>query len=142
MVTQHKATGRAASLPSALAAGAAVSMLVTVIISTLGAWMITSGILPQEQIGYCAIAALLAATILGSITAMKRVKRKRIDVCLLNGGIYYCLLIAITIVFFDGGFQGMGVTFAVVMIGSLITLLPAGNQRKRNISRRIRKNRR
>ena len=123
MVTHQKATGRATSVPSGLVAGAIVSMVVTVIICGLGAWMIASELMPQEQIGYCSIAALLLSTILGSITAMERVKRKKLMVGLMNGGIYYILLVVVTILFFDGKFQGMGVTLTVVLIGSLAAVL-------------------
>lgn len=136
MVTQHKATGRASSQPSGLAAGAVVSMVVTVIICTLGAWLVTSEILPQEQIGYCSITALLLSAMLGSMAAMNRTKRKRLSVCLMNGGIYYGLLLVITIVFFDGSFQGMGVTLAVVLAGSLAAILTANTGRKQKYNRR------
>ena len=85
--------------------------------------MIASELMPQEKIGYCSIAALLLSTILGSITAMERVKRKKLMVGLMNGGIYYILLAVVTILFFDGKFQGMGVTLTVVLIGSLAAVL-------------------
>ena len=142
MVTQHRVTGRAASLPSGLAAGAAVSMVVTILVCSLGAWLISSEILAQEYIGYCAIGALLMASILGGMTAMKRTKRKRLPVSLMNGGIYYFMLIALTILFFDGSFRGMGVTLAVVLIGSLIAVLPADGHKKRNLGQRHKKIRR
>ena len=130
MTTQHKATGRAASIPSGLAAGAAVSMAVTAAICGLGAWLIASEIMPQQQIGYCSLAALLLSAALGAMTAMHRVKRKRLMVGLMSGGIYYAILIAITILFFDGSFQGMGVTLTVILVGSLLAILV--NNRRQN----------
>lgn len=142
MVAQHRATGRAASIPSGLAVGAAVSVIVTLIICSLGAWLITSEIMPQERIGYCSIAALLLSAILGGMTAMNRVKRKRLAVSLMNGGIYYALLIAVTILFFDGSFQGMGVTLAVILLGSVIAVLTAKRGHNLNSGQKRRKIRR
>ena len=138
MITQQKATGRATSVPSGLAAGAIVSMIVTVLICALGAWLIESEIMPQQQIGYCSIAALLLSAILGGMTAAGRVKRKNLMVSLMNGGIYYGLLVALTILFFDGKFQGMGVTLIVVMIGSLAASLLANRKPKqrKNLQRK------
>ena len=137
MITQQKATGRATSIPSGLAAGAAVSMIVTVVVCGLGAWLIASELMPQKQIGYCSIAALLLSAVLGGMTAIGRVKRKKLTVSLLNGGIYYGILIAVTILFFDGSFQGMGVTLAVILMGSLAAVLLAN--RKSNHRNNVRR---
>ena len=142
MVTRQKVTGRASSVPSGLAAGAAVSMAVTVIICSLAAWLITSEIIPQKQIGYCSLAALLLSAILGSMTAMSRMKRKQLIVSLMSGGIYYGLLMGVTILFFDGSFQGMGVTLVAVLVGSVIAVLISNRKIYAKPSQRVRKNRR
>ena len=139
MVTRQKHTGRAVSIPSGLAAGAITSVMVTLIISGAGAWMIAAEVMPQKQIGYCSVVSLLLAAILGSLMAIKKIKRKPMVVGLLNGGVYYGILIILTVVFFGGNFQGMGVTMAVVLLGSLAGILinnggqrwNSGNQRRK-----------
>ena len=123
MVTRQKHTGRAVSIPSGLAAGAITSIMVTLIVSAVGAWMIAAEVMPQKQIGYCSVVSLLLAAIFGSLTAMKRVKRKTMMVGLLNGGVYYGILIILTVLFFGGNLQGMGVTMVVVLLGSLTGIL-------------------
>lgn len=142
MVTQQKATGRATSWPSGLAAGAAVSMAVTMGVCGLGAWLITSEIVSQDKIGYWSMAALVLSAILGGMIAMKRIKQKNIIVGLANGGIYYGLLLALTILFFHGSFQAMGVTFGVIMMGSLAAVLLTNRGHKKNFNGHRRKIRR
>lgn len=139
MTIQQKATGRASSIPAGLAAGAAVSVLVTLAVCMIGGWMIGSEMIPQEQTGYCAITALLASVILGSMAACKKTRRKKLAVCLSSAGIYYAILVAITIIFFDGSFQGMGVTLVTVVIGSLIALLLTNRGEKRSSGKRMKK---
>ena len=137
MTTQHKAHGRASSMPWGLAAGAAVSTVVTMMICMIGAWLIGAEIMSQQQIGYCSILALLMGAILGAITAWKKIQRQKLMVCLLSGGVYYAILAAITIVFFDGGFQGMGVTFVTVLIGcAAAVLLTNTEQKQKSIKKR------
>lgn len=133
---QNKVTGRASSIPAGLAVGALISILVTVGICVIGGWMIGSEMMEQNKIGYCSITALLASSILGSMVASKKVQRKRLLVTLVSGGIYYAVLVAITIIFFDGSFQGMGVTFITVLVGVLVSaLLPNGSRKARTGSR-------
>lgn len=139
MGTQNKATGRASSIPAGLAAGAAVSILVTAVICLLGGWMIGSEIISQEQIGYCAIAALLVSAIMGSNTAWKKIRRKRLIVSLASGGIYYLILVAITIALFDGGFQGLGVTLVVILIGTVLPILLRNGEGKSKTGKRRKK---
>ena len=139
MGVQNKATGRASSIPAGLAAGAAVSILVTAVICLLGGWMIGSEIISQEQIGYCAIAALLVSAIMGSNTAWKKIRRKRLIVSLASGGIYYLILVAITIALFDGGFQGLGVTLVVILVGTVLPILIRKGEGKSKTGKRRKK---
>lgn len=139
MTTQHKVTGRASSVPAGLAAGAMVSILVTAVICVISGWMIGSEMIEQNKIGYCSITALIASAILGSMVASKKVQRKRFLISMASGGIYYAILAAVTIIFFDGSFQGMGVTFLTIMIGVLASALFSNRGRSAGFSRRRKK---
>ena len=142
MTIQHKVTGRASSVPAGLAVGAVVSVLVTTAICMIGGWMIGSEMIAQDKIGYCSITALLASAIVGSIVAAKKIQRKRLLIALASGGIYYAVLVAATIVFFDGEFQGMGVTFITVLIGTLVPVLLSNRRLNRRPAGRCKKIRR
>ena len=66
----------------------------------------------------------LAVTLAGAAVAVGKIKRRRVYVCLLSGGIYYGILLAMTALFFGGQYQGMGVTALLVLAGSgLVALL-------------------
>ena len=130
MITQHKAGSRAVSFPSGLAVGAAVSIAVTIFVCVAGAWLISAEVMPQEQIGYCAVTALLAAAITGGLTACGKIQRQKMIVCLLSGGLYYLILAVVTITFFGGDFRGMGVTFLTVLLGSVTAILLATGRKK------------
>ena len=120
---QHKATGRASSIPAGLAVGAAVSIIMTGVVCGIGGWLISAEMLSQDMIGYCALTALLISAMMGSISAWKKIRCKRFAVSLASGGMYFLVLSGITIFFFNGEFTGLVVTLITIMIGSIIPVL-------------------
>ena len=125
-------TGRAASIPSGLALGAAVGTAATVAISFIGAEMIVRELIPQEQIGYCSMGALLAGAILGALTASAKVKRRKLLVSVLSGAVFLCILLAITALFFGGQYDGFGVTAITVMIGCTAAVVLTNGKESRD----------
>lgn len=123
MVTQRKATGMASSLPGGLAWGALVSMAMTLIGSAVVALLVDGGTMAVGAIGYGAMGILVMAAMCGALVAWVKIKRLRLQVCLLSGGIYYSLLLGMTILFFGGQFRGMGVTALMVASGSILAIL-------------------
>ena len=123
MVTQRKATGRASSLPAGLTWGALVSLGLTVVGSGIVALLVDKGTMSVEGIGYGAMVILAVSALGGSLTAWHKIKRLRLQVCLLSGGIYYLMLVGITMLFFGGRFQGMSVTALMVACGSILAIL-------------------
>ena len=121
-----KPTGVAVSMPSGLAWGAFVGVAMTALTSLLGAQMIHNEVLDQEMIGYCSLTALLTGTILGAMTSMRRIQRRNLQVCLLNGAIYFCILLASTALFFGGQYEGVGISFVTVTLGSLAAAILRG----------------
>lgn len=122
-MANRRNTGRAMTLPSGLALGAAVSGIVTICVSFIGAQLIMNEVIGQEQIGYCSLITLLMGSILGAITSAGKIKRKKFMVCLISGGIYFLILLGTTALFFGGQYEGIGVTFLTVLIGSLVAVL-------------------
>lgn len=116
-------TGRAVSMPRGLAIGALVSVVMTILVTAVGAHMIASEIMPQEQIGYCSIAAILASTISGGLTAASRIKRRRLLTCMLSGTCYFIILLSVTALFFGRQYEGFGVTLLIVILGSFVAAL-------------------
>ena len=127
------------SIPSGLAAGAAVSIVATVVISFVGAQLILNEVMTQDRIGYCSMAALLAGTILGAVTASGKIRHRKLLMCLLSGGVYFCLLLAATALFFGGQYEGFGVTFLTVLMGSFAAALMTSREGKGGKKRKRKK---
>ena len=123
MVTQRKATGRASSLPVGLAWGAMVNLGLTLIGSGLVAYLVDRGTMPVGAIGYGAMVILVLSALCGALMAHSKIKRLRLQVCLISGGIYYLMLLGMTMLLFGGRFQGMGVTALMVACGSILAIL-------------------
>lgn len=137
-MAERKLTGRATSMPQGLALGAAVSVIITILITAVGAHLIISEVIRQEHIGYCSIAAILLSTILGALTAAGRIKRRLLMVCMLSGASYFLILLAMTAMFFGGQYEGTGVTLLVILLGSFTAAL-IGNYKAGSTSKRLRK---
>lgn len=118
MVINHKATGKAMPMAAGLALGVGTSMLISLSAAALCAYLIVSEKISVEAIGYCAMLTLALASAAGSWLAASMIKHRWLPVCLGVGGIYYGLLASITILFFNGQFQGMFVTALMVLAGS------------------------
>ena len=124
MTVNRKVTGTAVSMPAGIAIGCVVSLLLTLAGSSLAAKLISDEILKDTAIGYGSMLIVLLASALGAVTAISRVKRRYLQVCLLSGVSYYGLLLCITALFFGGQYQGMGVTAMLVLagVGSVVLL--------------------
>ena len=124
MTVNRKVTGTAVSMPAGIAIGCVVSLLLTLAGSSLAAKLISDEILKDTAIGYGSMLIVLLASALGAVTAISRVKRRYLQVCLLSGVSYYGLLLCVTALFFGGQYQGMGVTAMLVLagVGSVVLL--------------------
>ena len=124
MTVNRKVTGTAVSMPAGIAIGCVVSLLLTLAGSSLVAKLISDEILKDTAIGYGSMLIVLLASALGAVTAISKVKRRYLQVCLLSGVSYYGLLLCITALFFGGQYQGMGVTAMLVLagVGSVVLL--------------------
>ena len=142
MTLNRKVTGRAMSIPAGLAVSATVSLLVTLLVVVIGANLLSKEILIQENIGYCAMLALLLGSSLGAVTAAKGIKHRKLAVGMMSGGVYYLLLLGITALFFGGQYQGMGVTLILVLGGSLIGAILANRERGKGTVKRRKKSHR
>ncbi len=110
--------GRATSLPAGILAGGFAGLLFSVVGALVAGKMLDKEWIRMDSIGYAALIILLAGGYLAAQTAWLRVKHKRAVVGLGAGGIYYLMLLALTVVFFGGQYSGMGVTALLILAGS------------------------
>ena len=118
MVRNHKVTGTSGSIPVGIAFGVALALLISLAGAAITAYLIDSQMMKQEGIGIAAIIVLAVASACGAILAMLRIKRLRMQMCLLTGLFYYLTLLGMTALFFGGQYQGMGVAALAVLAGS------------------------
>ena len=115
-----------------------VSVITTLVCSAVLAWLISAEKMHADAIGYGTAVALLAASFVGALTAVARIKRLRMQVCLITGGVYYLVLLSVTALFFGGRYQEMGAAAIFVILGSGMTAL-LGIREKKSRKNKMRK---
>lgn len=142
MVVNQKATGRAISMPVGLLVGCGVSMAVTLIAAGVLAKLLDSEKLAWENVGYGIEATLLLASFCGSMAAFRKIKRQRLVVCAVSGILYFCMLLALTALFFGGQYESVWLTAGLILAGSggaaLLGLRGEGKGRRKKIRMRNR----
>lgn len=129
----------ASSLPVGVAIGLLANLLITLVGAAFTAYLVDKQIIPQSAIGYGCVITLLLSACLGALVSVKRVKRLRMQVCLISGACYYIMLLGINALFFGGQYEGMGITALVVLGGCLavaITGMSGGKSRKSILKKR------
>lgn len=117
-------TGSKSGIAVGILIGVLVGIGVTLVGVSILAWLIATEKISENAIGYGTMVILFISALLGAGTAAANIKRLRVQVCLITGGIYYLLLLATTALFFGGQYQGMGITAILVLLGSgLVSLL-------------------
>ena len=130
MTVNRKVTGTAMTMPAGIGVGCGISMLVTILGSALVAKLISLEVLQEMAIGYGAMAIILVASTLGALTAVKKVKKRMLQVSALVGFVYYGLLLAMTACLFGGQYQGLGVTALLVLAGCGLVALILSREQK------------
>lgn len=139
MTINRKVTGTAVSMPMGVGIGCGITMILTLLGAGVVAKLIAEEILQETAIGYGAMATILLASICGSMIAVNKVKKRKLQVSLMVGAGYFLLLLAMTALFFGGQYQGMGVTALLVFAGSGTVILLETREKK---SSKFRKRRR
>ena len=139
MAINQKVTGRTSSMPVGLAIGGGVSLIITLLTAALLAELINREAISEESVGYGVMILLLLSSAIGSLTAVGKIKRQRMAVCLLSGGIYFCILLSITALFFGGQYDAVGVTAVLVLGGSVAAAFLSLQQGRRGRSGKTRR---
>jgi len=111
-------TGAASSIPIGIGVGTAICILITLIGAAISAYLVYSESIQQESIGFASMTVLVLSSGLGALVSMHKIKRMRIQMCLLTGVCYYLALLAMTALFFGGQYSALGVTALAVLAGS------------------------
>ena len=132
-----KQGGRAFAMPGGIALGILVAMVITLLGAILLTSMIAGERLELGGLGYGIMAIQFLAGVTGAVTAMLAVKRQKMQVCLLTGLGYYLVLLASNAMFFGGQYDGVLTTGLILLAACGITAIlgsreaKAGNRRRR-----------
>lgn len=131
MRSLKKTTGTAVSIPAGLALGTLVSMAVTMAGALTIAWMLDRQHLQEGSIGYGTMVVIAVSAVSGTLTAVGKIKRVRLQTSLLAGLCYFLSLLAITALFFGGRYEAVGTTVVIVAVSSVAVAFLPGKGRGR-----------
>lgn len=123
--------GIAKSLPAGILIGLSVSLLVTLCISGLTAYLVIAEKIQTDSIGYASIGILILSSATGTLTAAKAVKTKRFMTCGCMAGAYFLSLLAINALFFGGQYDAVAATAISVLIGGFLGFFMTSSQNLR-----------
>lgn len=130
MFRKVKFGGNTNGVISGAVLGVLVCLLLTLSASAILAWMISAETIDMSSTGYGAIVILVLSSFAGSLVAAEKVKRLRVQMCLITGAAYFLSLLSVTALFFGGQYQGMLVTAIMILIGSMSAALLGIKRRK------------
>lgn len=122
--------GKASSTAAGLAWGGVTSLISTVVLTAVLAWLIVGEKLQHSRMGYGIMAILTVSAFLGAKTASAKIQRRRLLVCAGAGAVYFGMLLAVTALFFGGQYSGVRETCLMILCGCALAFLlkkPARN---------------
>lgn len=134
MVADRKVTGKAASMPAGILIGACAGLALTIAEAVGFGCLISKEVLQENSIGYCAMIMILTSSFLCAMLASAKIKHRKLYVCVLCSALYYLILLSMNALFFNGQYQGMGVTALLVAAGggtAALTCLKQPKMKKR-----------
>lgn len=138
MTSSKRVTGTAVRMPIGIMWGTVLGLTVTGVLSAVLAWLVIRDVLSERTLGYSAMGIVLLSVIMGAWFTGVRIKRRWVLVSCVTGVVYYTILLLCTAIFFGGNYQGMGVTAAIVLLGSLLTGI-IGKSRSKHTGRGYKK---
>lgn len=142
MIIKHKNAVVTSGLAMGIGVGIGISLLVTLILTAIAALLMSRESLAEDSIDIIVIAVELISSLAGAWTAYTLIKSRRLLVCLGTVAGYYLLMLGCTALFFDGQYQGVGISALAVLVGGLVVgLLGLKEKKQSRVNRKIIKNR-
>ena len=123
-----------------IAKGIGISLIVSIIVTILGtfltAHLIHKEIISESSVTTIAVIVLSLSSAAGAFSAICVIKKMRLQISLLSGGVYMLLLLSMTALFFGGQYESVITSMLAVLGGCGVVafayLIPKGKG-KRNI---------
>ena len=130
-----------ASVAKASAIGAGGSMIVSLVLTAIGAALVNRESIEEGSLNAVAAAVLMLSSVCGSLLAASVVGHHRLLVCIASGAAYFLLLYSCAILLFDGANSSAGVTALMVLGGAAAAALMGLKDGKRRVGYRRTKKR-
>ena len=118
------------SVVKAAALGAGGSMIITLLLTALGANLVSREMVDESFVNAAAVGILILSSIAGSMLAAAAAGHLRLQVSLTTAGVYFVALIGCTAMLFGGVYQGVGVTALAILGGGGAAALLGLKERK------------
>ncbi len=124
MAMKRRKSGKELPMAGAIAIGIFGSLILTFLGAALLAYLIGKGSVMQSGISFGCMIILAASSSFGAFLASGLFKRRKLMVCGITAAGYYLSLLAMTAMFFEGQYNGLGITAIMVLLGAGTALLP------------------
>lgn len=124
MVSKKVLSKKEKGLPEALGIGLLAGMAVTLVGTSLLAYLIGNETMDISGMNPGCIVIHLIGSALTGLVAHGVMKRQRIVVCALSALCYFLVQIGITALFFDGQYHGIGAGILSIIGGGVLSILP------------------
>ncbi len=105
------------SFINAVWVGVSISLLLSIVLAMLLAVLVVSERFSENSIKYAVPVITMIGTMIGSMVAGKKHNEKLAILAAAVGGIYLFLLVAVGVLFFDGGFHNLGLRLLSTAVG-------------------------
>ena len=131
-------TRKPMSIPVAGLIGVGCAIVITLLLTALAAWLISTEKLGVGVQGITALIITGLSVLSGCLVAMTTTEGRELQVSGITAGAYFVVLLSCTALLFNGSYEGLWKSLITVLICWLMTLLPVW-RRKGNGSARRRK---
>ena len=137
MMVNQKNTGTAKSIPVGLAYGWLAEIFCMMLCCAVLSVLVVGGKLKWEMSGYGIMVMLMLCSYIGASVSSDMVKRRKLVICLVSGGLYILTLIGIMTLFFGAQYSAVGTSSLLILGGSLLSaLVHSAEKKKRGGSRK------
>ena len=123
-------TGKGDRVAAGIGFGVLTGLGVALLGAMLGAFLISGGKMGEDAVDLMALTVTGVAAMAGAWLAVMVAKEKRMQVCLLTGLGFYLALLSLTALFFEGQYQGLGLSAILIGLCSGVVGLLSAKGRK------------
>jgi hypothetical protein len=132
-------TRKPVSIAVSVIVGLGCAIVITLLLSSLAAWLITTEKLGVGTQGITALVITGLSGLAGCIVALALAEGRELQVSGITAGAYFLLLLSCTALLFGGTYDGVWKSVITILISWLVSLLPVWRRKGNGSVKRRRK---